>query len=220
MGGKYGHPLHAASWKGDIPMVKLLLEEGAHVNTQAGVCGYALNAASKAKRVGVARLLLDKGAEVNAVSDTKSKGPNTVLQTVLQEAAAVYSESQKEAGLELVTLLVEKGADVNQSTTLEKGPLVIAASSGVPKIVRFLLDHGTERRYYGYALQAAARCGHYATVKLLLDYGVDVNWVGGRYRTAIKAARENGCQHVVQLLLEYGATSEEEDGKETEQAVL
>ena len=192
-------------------MVKLLLEEGAHVNAQAGVWGYALNAASKAKRVGVARLLLDKGAEVNAVSDT---------QTVLQEAAAVYSESQKEAGLELVTLLVEKGADVNQSTTLEEGPLVIAASSGVPKIVRFLLDHGTERRYYGYALQAAARCGHYATVKLLLDYGVDVNWVGGRYRTAIKAARENGRQRVVQLLLEYGATSEEEDGKETEQAVL
>jgi len=120
--------------------------------------------------------------------------------------------------LELVTHLVEKGADVNQSTTPEMGPLVLAASSGVPKIVRFLLDHGADR-YWGHALQAAARCGHYWVLKSLLDYGADVNWVGGRYRTAIKAARENGRQSIVQLLLEYGAT-EEEDGKETEQAVL
>lgn len=213
VGGEYGHPLHLASWKGDIAMVRLLLEEGADVTTQAGVCGYALQAAANGKRVDVARLLLEKGADVNAVPDTEFDSPKTAL----QEAATYYSK--EEASLELVTLLVEKGADVNQSTKPEMGPLVLAASSGVPKIVRFLLDHGAERRYYGHALQLAARCGHCEVVELLLDHGVDVNWVGGRYRTALKAARENGRQRVVQLLLEYGAT-EEEDGKETEQAAL
>jgi len=90
MGGKYGHPLHAASWKGDIAMVKLLLEEGADVTTQAGVCGYALQAAANGKRVDVARLLLEKGADVNAVPDTEFGSPKTAL----QEAATSYSKEE------------------------------------------------------------------------------------------------------------------------------
>jgi ankyrin repeat protein len=58
-----------------------------------------------------------------------------------------------------VTLLLEKGADVN-------------AQGG----------------YYGNALQAAANGGHESVVTLLLENGADVNAQGGYYGNALQAA--------------------------------
>jgi ankyrin repeat protein len=58
-----------------------------------------------------------------------------------------------------VTLLLEKGADVN-------------AQGG----------------HYGNALQAAANGGHDSVVTLLLEKGADVNAQGGHYGNALQAA--------------------------------
>lgn len=137
-------------------MVTPLLTEGAIVNAKAGICGYALQAAAKGRHVSVTRLLLDYGAEVNASAPSGS--------TALQEAVTCYS--QETALPELVELLVERGADVNLSRTPESGPLVLAASSAEVSIVEFLLDHDAEERYYGHALQLAARCGHYCVTSI------------------------------------------------------
>jgi ankyrin repeat protein len=89
--------------------------------------------------------------------------------------------------------------------------LVLAVSSGIPRTVKFLLDKGADPRYFGPALEAAARCGHYDVAKLLLSRGVDVNFVGGSYGSAIKAARGNRRHRIVQLLLENGAEPEEDN---------
>jgi ankyrin repeat protein len=62
-----------------------------------------------------------------------------------------------------MTLLLDKGADVN-------------AQGG----------------YYGNALQAATSSGHRETVTLLLDKGADVNAQDGYYGNALQAAASSG----------------------------
>ncbi|KAF8854030.1 ankyrin [Acephala macrosclerotiorum] len=79
----------------------------------------------------------------------------------------------------LVSLLLEKGADVN-------------AQGG----------------HYGSALQAASANGHEAIVALLLEKGADVNAQGGHYGSALQAASANGHEAIVALLLEKGAWAE------------
>ncbi|KAH7359929.1 hypothetical protein BKA66DRAFT_562105 [Pyrenochaeta sp. MPI-SDFR-AT-0127] len=54
-------------------------------------------------------------------------------------------------------------------------------------------------------LYYAALFGLEEAVKLLLEYGADVNAQGGRYSSALQAASANGYEAVVELLLEKGA---------------
>jgi ankyrin repeat protein len=82
-GGKYGSPLQAASDRGNLEVVKLLLDNGADPNTlgtslrsqrfttdmvpAGGVCGTALQAASVLGNLELVELLLNKGADPNAL---------------------------------------------------------------------------------------------------------------------------------------------------------
>ena len=67
-GGEYGNALQAASYRGNMDIVKFLLEQGIDVNVQGGQFGNALQAAAliKWKPHAVVQLLLENGANVNA----------------------------------------------------------------------------------------------------------------------------------------------------------
>ena len=65
-----GSALLAASYKGHAPVVRLLLQHGAQVNSHRGDGLTALCQASKAGHLRVAQLLLDKRADVNAAGAT------------------------------------------------------------------------------------------------------------------------------------------------------
>ncbi|KAJ7674252.1 ankyrin repeat-containing domain protein [Mycena rosella] len=60
---------------------------------------------------------------------------------------------------------------------------------------------------YGSALQAASGMGHEGIVRLLIEYGADINLMtsGGRYHNALQAASAGGYEPIVQLLIEHGA---------------
>ena len=75
-----------------------------------------------------------------------------------------------------VSLLIEKGADVN-------------AKGG----------------YYGNALQAALAGGYEAIVALLIEKGADVNAEGGGYGNALQAALAGGQEAIAALLIKKGA---------------
>lgn len=78
--------------------------------------------------------------------------------------------------IDVVQLLLDKGAEVN-----------------------------AEGGEYGNALQAASRNGHEAVVRLLLDKGAEVNALGGFFDTALRAALLGSHQAVIRLLLGEGA---------------
>lgn len=92
------NPLSTASSNGYKEVVQLLLEKGANINAEGGLCGRALSAASWAGHKEVVRLLLRNGAKINAEGGAFGNAL----------AAASYHGDEG-----MVRLLLEEGADVN-----------------------------------------------------------------------------------------------------------
>lgn len=87
--------------------------------------------------------------------------------------------SSRQGHLQIVKLLLDKGAGLNASGRQGRSPLILAARSGHTKVVELLLDHGTDVRSRSpdgaTALIQASGNGHAATATILLDRGADVN---------------------------------------------
>ncbi|KAJ7742082.1 ankyrin repeat-containing domain protein [Mycena metata] len=109
----------------------------------------------------------------------------------------------------IVSLLLEKGADVNAAGGLYGSTLQAAIAEGHPEIVDILLEKGADVNavggHYGSALHAAAYNGHTEIVDILLKQGADVNATGGWDGSALQAAAAEGHTKIVSLLLEEGA---------------
>ncbi|PMD32025.1 hypothetical protein L207DRAFT_572327 [Hyaloscypha variabilis F] len=98
-------------------------------------------------------------------------------------------------------------------------PLVAAASSGLHKICRRLIERGVdvnavpldktgEFRTEGTALIKASACSHLGVCKLLVKHGADVNIVlpeAAHYPTALFAAAKHGRTPIIKWLLHQGA---------------
>ncbi|KAG7436789.1 putative ankyrin repeat protein L93 [Fusarium oxysporum f. sp. raphani] len=235
-GGEYGNALQAASFKGNLRVVQLLLDNGADVNVEDGKYGNALQAASYESNLEVMQLLLDKGADVNAqggkhgnaLQAASSRGHLEIVQLLLDNGADVNAQGGEycyalQAAIihdhqEVVQLLLDNGADVNAEGAWfgwYGGALQAASLNGNLRVVQLLLDNGAdvnaEDYRYGNSLQAALHNGNLEIVQLLLDKGADVNAQGGKHGNALQVALSRGHLEVVQLLLNNGADVNAED---------
>ena len=117
---------------------------------------------------------------------------------------------------DIVSLLLDRGANINAVGKECGTALVVAAYGGKTQIVSLLLDRGAEINKagddYGTALAAAAFGGRIQMVSFLLDRGADINIVGGIYGTALAAAAYGGRAQIVLLLLNRGADINKEGG--------
>ena len=198
--------LWAAS-SGHEAIVRLLLENGAHMEVNSPSHETALVVAVSHSHEALVRLLLEKGANMEAKEYFKK--------TVLIVAASNGHEA-------LVRLLLEKGANIEANS--ESGTALIAAARwGYEAIVQLLLEKGAKiEAKIGFdlktALIVAASHGHEALVRLLLEKGANIeanSWsVGASIEanavsgTALILAARNGHEAVVRLLLEKGANME------------
>ena len=124
--------------------------------------------------------------------------------------------------LEVIRLLLDKGADINIQGGKYGSALQAVSWGGNVEAIRLLLDKGADINIqvgkYGSALQAASYRGNVEIVRLLLDKGADVYAQGGRFGTALQAALASGLTHdlkpkeptdifpIAELLLDCGAT--------------
>ena len=118
--------------------------------------------------------------------------------------------------IEIIRVLLDKGANVNQPTRY-KTALMHAAGEGHADIVQLLLARGAQVNAAtdeGTALMEAVKGGHTAIVKLLLTSGADVKAVNRNSEQAIiLAVRQSNYRtpsvepsaEIVQLLLVQGA---------------
>ncbi|KAH8813589.1 hypothetical protein DL96DRAFT_1821354 [Flagelloscypha sp. PMI_526] len=149
---------------------------------------------------------------------------NILVTKQLQENLdhALYLAATGAAGIKIIELLVEHGADVNNMAGSFGNALHAAALQGSLDVVQFLVEKGAdmnkERGYYGSALEAAARGGHLGVVKFLVEKGAIVNKDGGRHSSALQTAALGGHLDVVEFLVEEGADVNHE-GEEYESAL-
>ncbi|KAJ4288061.1 hypothetical protein N0V90_012078 [Kalmusia sp. IMI 367209] len=163
---------------------------------------YALHVAASAGLTSAVIRLLEGGCDVNE-KDTS-------------DCASLYYTCLN-GDLEMLQLLLNRGADVSAQGGWYGNALQAASAGGHTQVVELLLDEGAEVNaqggWYGNALQAASAGGHTQVVELLLDEGAEVNAQGGKYGNALQAASAGGHTQVVELLLDEGAEVNAQSGK-------
>ena len=111
--------------------------------------------------------------------------------------------------LQVVTWLVEHGADVKAATKYGWTALHSAARSGKLQVVTWLVEHGADvkaaTKYGSTALHSAASSGHLQVVTWLVEHGADVKAATKDGTTALHSAASNGELQVVTWLVEHGA---------------
>jgi ankyrin repeat protein len=197
--GYYGTPLRAASSRGHIDVVRVLLDQGANVNT-IDKRKTPLYSAYRSQQLEIMRLLLEHGADADVWNDSNE--------------FILHSASRLEDA-EVVHLLLRHNADVNSRGFLDWTPLQSATSSGHMKVIQLLLDHGADVNALSRGFNPPVPPLHIAisersleVVQLLLKHGADVNIQDGRSQTAYWFAKFGGQTEIAQLLLEYGAEKE------------
>ncbi len=153
-------PLHYATATGKLELVKLLVEAGANVNAMSWNEWYPLGVAIDHNHVSVAEYLIDHEAKID-------QGDGW---TVLQEAP--YN-----CGIEMVEMLIAKGADVNAGPYT---PLHGAVQNDRLDIIELLLEKGadinTTNSDQGLTpLRQAVQYHGPAAVRLLIDKGANVS---------------------------------------------
>ena len=167
--GVDGSPLHAASYKGKLDVVRLLLAHGVDVNMiENRNKSTPLHKASITGCVDVTRLLLQHNADANAMD---------------HEGATPLHNASSSGSTRIVQLLLEHGADVNLRMWDNCTPLYKASENGHLEVVQVLLRHGAEVHvwvvYVAFLgevrtpFQAATSNGHLEVAQLLLEHGAE-----------------------------------------------
>ncbi|KAI1869012.1 uncharacterized protein JN550_005999 [Neoarthrinium moseri] len=165
--------LVAAAIGGHDSTVKLMAVSGANtsdINIPSQTDAYCtpIQAAASRGHIGILRTLVELGCDVNA---TDEGWYGTAL------IAAVASKSRT---TEIVTMLLDHGADPN-----------LTASS--------------ECHYHGFPLVHAVQSGSVEVVKILLDRGADVNLQFGTVLNAVQMATIHEDQAILSMLIDKGA---------------
>ncbi|KAF7972855.1 hypothetical protein HWV62_16888 [Athelia sp. TMB] len=127
----------------------------------------------------------------------------------LEESTSPILIASEEGHVEIVRMLLDKGANVNAEGGTYGSALQAASVGGYLEVAKLLMDKGANVNFEGgiyvSALRAASEFGHLELVKLLLDRGANVNAEGRAFGSALQAACTEGHLELAKLLLDKGA---------------
>lgn len=154
-------PLHIAAIKGSVAVTELLIKNGAEIDAANNILRTPLFESITNGKDEVSKLLIEKGAGVN----TKDKNYNTplhlaaqynrtaVAELLLAGGADIESRDRNQytpfnfgtrcqtSGVEILELLMKKGADINAKDNAGNNAFMNAAMYNSDEIINFLLDH-------------------------------------------------------------------------------
>ncbi|CAM4668988.1 unnamed protein product [Leuciscus chuanchicus] len=200
-------PLSLAASGGYVNIIKILLNAGAEINSRTGSkLGISpLMLAAMNGHVPAVKLLLDMGSDINAQIETNR---NTALTLACFQGRA-----------EVVSLLLDRKANVEHRAKTGLTPLMEAASGGYAEVGRVLLDKGADVNAppvpssRDTALTIAADKGHYKFCELLISRGAHIDVRNKKGNTPLWLAANGGHFDVVQLLVQAGADVDAADNR-------
>jgi uncharacterized protein len=209
-------PLMMCARAGDPASVKALLVHGADVNAKETFHNQtALMWAVSERRPEIVKLLLEVGADVGARSraypqtvtgeETQRAGREELNYTVLRGGSTALLFAARVGDVESARLLLDAGANVNDTLPDSTTALIDAAHSGQGAVAALLLERGADPNNgdIGYtALHAAVLRGDLTLVKALLAHGAKPN---GVVTKAMSTRRANGHDFLLLSAL-IGAT--------------
>uniref|UniRef100_A0A2C9JSI5 Uncharacterized protein n=1 Tax=Biomphalaria glabrata TaxID=6526 RepID=A0A2C9JSI5_BIOGL len=200
-------PLSLAASGGYVNIIKLLLSHNAEINSRTGSkLGISpLMLAAMNGHTAAVKLLLDMGSDINAQIETNR---NTAL------TLACFQGRH-----EVVSLLVDRKANIEHRAKTGLTPLMEAASGGYVEVGRVLLDKGADVNAppvpssRDTALTIAADKGHYRFVELLLHRGASVDVKNKKGNSPLWLACNGGHSDVVSLLVQAEADIDSQDNR-------
>ena len=151
------------------------------------------------------RRLIEAGADVDSTYSFEiayGTSDNYSWTTEIRTALMLAAENDEK---EIVELLVEHGADVNNTDLYGATALMIASNniSGT-QIVEYLIEHGAD-------INAVNKIGESAlfyattveTAKVLIDHGADINIVNEEGISILQSANTHSIE-IAAMLIEYG----------------
>ena len=205
-------PLHILSgrrpgrYKEDdiLDHAKLLLKYGADMNSQDNRNQTPLHVAMRKESFALARILIEHGANAQAEDDYGTT-PLHIL-----SASRIHDNH----ALDLVRLLLGRGAEVNRLVKDKQTPLHLAMRSNWFKLAQILLDHGADANaedIYGWTplllLSATQIRDDKALdlVRLLLEHGAELDKRNNDGQTPLQLAMMADWIQLTRILLDHGA---------------
>jgi ankyrin repeat protein len=163
---------------------KMILHQPDHLSKRGPAGSTPLMYATLYGDIESARQLLKLGADPN-----------------LQNEAGATALLWATDNLEMVSLLVEHGADVNAKSSDSRTPLLVASGRyGAAPVVKYLLDHGANPSAHSPALVGemtplaeAAYAGDETVLRMLVKSGADVKAAGPNPLVFAIVSRCSGC---------------------------
>ena len=184
-----------ASKRGELDMVKKLIQEGTNVNHADNNNGYTpLIFASLSEHLEIVKYLAEHGANVN-------QADNIGTTPLIWASRAGH--------LEIVKYLVEHGANVNYATNYGYTPLIMASETIHFEVIKYLVEHGANLNHStnngNTPLIFASQYGHLEIVKYLVEHGANVNQASMNGDTPLIWANRYGWDDIVKYLVSRGA---------------
>ncbi|KAK6542442.1 hypothetical protein TWF694_006395 [Orbilia ellipsospora] len=177
--------LQRAASRGDVAIVKLLLENGSNIHARNYSGKQALHHAAYTGRKDVVRLLLQYGADVHARDEFEETALHHAARGESYSRFATFDPADDGHKEVLQILLDNNDALLNERNADGKTALHLAAEAACEVTVRYLLDCGAEIEIKDYSGCTPSQCavsgsGRFlykqkdkidAVLKLLVDYG-------------------------------------------------
>jgi uncharacterized protein len=216
--GEISHPLAVAAYRGNLEMVRLIVESGANVNqVHKGTGESAILAAAAAGCEEIFNYLFplsdqklrDEAAEILPCGIWERKLEDTADPKVVELTSTIMGDDTEKA-----LKIIAEGVDVNGIDDVGCTPLLLASCRNNYPVMEALLVAGADSNFvleseeceeFNDGTTNLMRVSSKETCFLLLNYGADVNRKDNQGETALMIAVKMSNAEIVEALLQRGA---------------